>query len=121
MYPATQTVPVGTTIKFSMSAKTYEVHTATFGPGNPETEPKSYLGDLASHFANDPVFPSQARLPERSAAGRSGGPDPDAPRQRVLEHAAPRRRQGDAAADVERGDVRAHQARTPSTAWSTRS
>ena len=63
MYPATQTVPVGTTIKFSMSAKTYEVHTATFGPGNPETEPTSYLGDLANHFANDPVFPSQAVYP----------------------------------------------------------
>ena len=39
-----------------MSAKTYEVHTATFGPGNPETEPTSYLGDLAAHFASDPVF-----------------------------------------------------------------
>ena len=63
MYPATQTVPVGTTIKFSMSAKTFDVHTATFGPGNPETEPTSYLGDLANHFANDPVFPSQAVYP----------------------------------------------------------
>ena len=37
MYPATQTVTPGTTIKFSMSAKTYEVHTATFGPGDPES------------------------------------------------------------------------------------
>ena len=63
MYPATQTVPAGTTITFSMSAKSYEVHTATFGPGNPETEPTSYLGDLANHFANDPVFPSQAVYP----------------------------------------------------------
>ena len=63
MYPATQTVPPGTTIKFSMSAKSYEVHTATFGPGNPETEPTSYLGDLAKHFAEDPVFPSQAVYP----------------------------------------------------------
>jgi plastocyanin len=63
MYPATQTVPVGTTIKFSMSARTYEDHTATFGPGNPETEPTSYLGDLAKHFAEDPVFPSQGIYP----------------------------------------------------------
>ena len=102
MYPATQTVTAGTTIKFSMSAKTYEVHTATFGPGNPETEPTSYLGDLAEHFANDPGVPLGGRLPQRSAAGRSSGPDPDAPRQRVLELRHPRRRQGDAAAAVER-------------------
>ena len=32
-----------------------------------------------------PGVPVAGRLPERSAAGRSGGPDPDAPRQRVLE------------------------------------
>ena len=63
MYPATQTVPVGTTIKFSMSAKSFEDHTGTFGPGNPETEPTSYLGDLAKHFAEDAVFPSQAVYP----------------------------------------------------------
>ena len=63
MYPATQTVPVGTTIKFSMSAKTFDVHTATFGPGNPETEPTSYLGDLAKRFGEDQPFPSQAVYP----------------------------------------------------------
>jgi plastocyanin len=63
MYPATQTVPVGTTITFSMSAKTFDVHTATFGPGNPETEPTSYLGDLAKRFGEDQPFPSQAVYP----------------------------------------------------------
>ena len=63
MYPATQTVPVGSTVNFSMSAKSYEDHTATFGPGNPDNEPTSYLGDLATHFANDPVAPSQAAYP----------------------------------------------------------
>ena len=41
------------TITFSMSAKSFEDHTATFGPGNPETEPTSYLGDLAKHFAEE--------------------------------------------------------------------
>jgi plastocyanin len=60
MYPVTQTVPIGTTIKFSMSAKSVEVHTATFGPGDPEKAPTSYLGDLAKRFADDPVAPSQA-------------------------------------------------------------
>jgi plastocyanin len=63
MFPATQTVPVGTTVKFSMSAKSLEDHTATFGPGDPENEPTSYLGDLAGHFANDPVLPSQGVYP----------------------------------------------------------
>jgi plastocyanin len=63
MLPATQTVPVGTTLNFAMSAKSFDVHTATFGPGNPETQPTSYLGQLAAHFANDPVSPSQAIYP----------------------------------------------------------
>jgi plastocyanin len=63
MYPATQTVAVGTTVKFSMSAKSFEDHTGTFGPGNPETEPTSYLGDLAKHFAEDPTIPSQGAYP----------------------------------------------------------
>jgi plastocyanin len=63
MFPATQTVPVGTTLKFSMAAKSYDVHTATFGPGDPEKEPTSYLGDLEKHFAEDQVAPSQALYP----------------------------------------------------------
>jgi plastocyanin len=63
MLPATQTVPAGTTLKFSMSAKSVEDHTATFGPGDPEKEPTSYLGDLAKHFAEDPVIPSQGAYP----------------------------------------------------------
>jgi plastocyanin len=63
MLPATQTVPVGTTLKFSMSAKSFDVHTATFGPGDPENQPTSYLGQLAKHFAEDPVAPSQAAYP----------------------------------------------------------
>jgi plastocyanin len=66
MFPATQTVPVGTTLTLSMSAKTVDVHTATFGPGNPETEPTSYLGDLAKHFAEDPLVPSQAAYPSEA-------------------------------------------------------
>jgi plastocyanin len=67
MYPATQTIPVGTTIKFSMSAKSLEDHTATFGPGDAEKEPTSYLGDLAKHFADDQVAPSQAIYPSEPA------------------------------------------------------
>jgi plastocyanin len=59
MLPATQTVPVGTTLKFSMSALTFEDHTATFGPGDPEHEPSSYLGKLAAGF-DQSVFPPEA-------------------------------------------------------------
>jgi plastocyanin len=63
MLPATQTVPVGTTLKFQMTAGTREVHTATFGPGDPEKEPNSYLGQLAAAFLppiprGDAVYPS---------------------------------------------------------------
>ena len=74
-------------------------------PATPRTSRTSYLGDLANRFADDRCSP-RGRLPERSAAGRSRGPDPDAPRQRVLEHAAPGRSSRDAAAGVELGDVR---------------
>jgi plastocyanin len=63
MFPATQTVAAGTTVKFSMSAKSLDVHTATFGPGDPENQPTSYLGDLAKRFAEDPIAPSQAAYP----------------------------------------------------------
>ena len=62
MLPATQTVPVGTTLKFSMSALTFEDHTATFGPGDPEHDPSSYLGMLAASF-NSPVFAPAAVYP----------------------------------------------------------
>ena len=59
MFPATQTVPIGTTLKFSMSALTFEDHTATFGPGDPEHDPGSYLGQLAAGF-DQSVFPPEA-------------------------------------------------------------
>ena len=56
MFPATQTVKVGTTVTFSMSAKTREVHTAAFGP-------QAYLMNLANSFAGpapdaNAVYPS---------------------------------------------------------------
>ena len=42
-----------------MAKATYEVHTATTGPGDPEKEPTSYLGALAASF-NGPAFDSAA-------------------------------------------------------------
>ena len=47
-YPATSTVPVGTTVTFQMPVGSTEAHTATTGPGNPESAPDSYLGKLAA-------------------------------------------------------------------------
>ena len=60
MLPATLTVPAGTTVTFAMSPKSFEVHTATFGPGNPETEPTSYLGKIAASFEGAAARPEAA-------------------------------------------------------------
>jgi len=64
MLPETLTVPIGTTVDFTMSRPSFEVHTATFGPGDPEKEPNSYIGQLAASFEGaefDPraTYPSQ--------------------------------------------------------------
>jgi len=58
--PDALTVPIGTTVTFRMHPASYDIHTATTGPGNPETEPDSYLGQLAKKFADEPVPPGQA-------------------------------------------------------------
>jgi plastocyanin len=50
MLPAVKTVTPGTTVRFAMSPRSYDAHTATFGPGNPLTEPDSYLGKIAASF-----------------------------------------------------------------------
>jgi plastocyanin len=60
--PSALTVPTGTTVTFRMNAST-EIHTATVGPGNPEKEPQSYLGQIEAGLQGpvlDPrgVFPS---------------------------------------------------------------
>jgi plastocyanin len=61
--PATLSVPTGTTVNFRMPAKS-EIHTATAGPGDPEKEPSSYLGQIETGLQGavlDPrgVYPSQ--------------------------------------------------------------
>ena len=62
--PDALTVPSGTVLRFRMSPGTKDVHTATTGPGNPETEPDSYLGQVAAGFNAVPfdpraVYPSE--------------------------------------------------------------
>jgi plastocyanin len=63
--PSTLTVAPGTTVNFRMSPGTKDVHTATTGPGNPEQDPNSYLGQVAAGFNSVPfdpraVYPSEA-------------------------------------------------------------
>ena len=58
--PDALTVGVGTSVTFRMHQASYDIHTATAGPGNPESEPNSYLGQLAKKFADEPVPPGQA-------------------------------------------------------------
>jgi plastocyanin len=62
--PDTLTVPVGTTVTFSMSPGSFETHTATAGPGDYLTDPTSYIGAIADSFnlaQFDPrgVYPSE--------------------------------------------------------------
>lgn len=69
--PASLTVPVGTTVTFRMRSGDFETHTATTGPGNPEKDPKSYLGALTASLESptarqDALYPSD--MPPAPAA-----------------------------------------------------
>jgi plastocyanin len=55
MVPGKLTVNPGDTVNFRMSKGSFEEHSATFGPGNPETQPDSFLGKLAGGI-NPPTF-----------------------------------------------------------------
>jgi plastocyanin len=66
MLPAKVSIPAGQSLQFRMTEGSFEAHTATFGPGNPETEPDSYLGQIAKTFEGAPqidprgIYPSEA-------------------------------------------------------------
>jgi plastocyanin len=60
--PSDITVPAGGTVKFRMSPGSVEDHTATTGPGDPLSEPESYLGTLAKSYES-PVFDPAAVYP----------------------------------------------------------
>lgn len=62
MLPDRLTVPVGTTVTFRLPTGSTEVHTATFGPGDPIREPNSYLGQIASSIQGV-VFDPRATYP----------------------------------------------------------
>jgi plastocyanin len=67
--PETLTVPVGTTVTFTMSPKTFEDHTATAGPGNPESDPNSFLGKMAASFESPQIDPAAAYPSDPPTAG----------------------------------------------------
>jgi plastocyanin len=64
--PGTINVNLGDTLTFRMSPGSFEGHTATTGPGNPNTEPTSYLGQLAGSFMGPGPFPGQATYPSEA-------------------------------------------------------
>jgi plastocyanin len=53
--PGTINVHVGDTVSFRMTKGSFETHTATTGPGDPDKEPNSYLGQLAASFEGNPA------------------------------------------------------------------
>jgi plastocyanin len=59
--PSNLTVPSGTTVTFRMPARS-EIHTATSGPGDPEKEPNSYLGQIVASLQS-PTFDPRAVYP----------------------------------------------------------
>jgi plastocyanin len=61
--PNAVTVPTGTTLRFRMSPGSFDVHTATAGPGNPEQDQSSYLGQLSKSIQEDQVFDPRAAYP----------------------------------------------------------
>ncbi len=67
-FPRTLAVAAGTTVTFSMAEASREVHTATTGPGDPEKQPKSYLGVIASSL-NSPAFDPRAVYPSDTPPG----------------------------------------------------
>jgi plastocyanin len=67
--PSALTVPTGTVVTFRMNAST-EIHTATIGPGNPESEPQSYLGQVAAGL-NQPVFDPRPVFPSEPPGARA--------------------------------------------------
>jgi plastocyanin len=65
MLPGKKIVKVGTTVTFMMSPKSFEAHTATFGPG-PAEDPASYLGGIAKTFEGAPVLDARGVYPSEA-------------------------------------------------------
>ncbi|MDX6655561.1 MAG: hypothetical protein QOH62_354 [Solirubrobacteraceae bacterium] len=67
--PAATTVPVGTTLTYAMPTRSWDIHTASFGPDNPETPtPTGYLGTLVASL-NTPVIDQAVVYPSDPPPG----------------------------------------------------
>jgi plastocyanin len=55
-FPGTLSVAVGTTVTFTMPRFSLAAHTATTGPGNPLTQPDSFLGRISASIRESPTF-----------------------------------------------------------------
>jgi plastocyanin len=64
MFPGTLHAKVGQTITFRMTNGSFEDHTATFGPGNPN-DPSTFLGQLAGSFTSPAIDPRAVYPSER--------------------------------------------------------
>jgi plastocyanin len=73
-FPSTLTVAVGTTLRFEVSPKSYDIHTASTGPGNPEQDPNSYLAQLSASFQSP--TPRQEFIYPSDPPGTSAGLTP---------------------------------------------
>lgn len=60
--PESLTVPVGTVVNFAFKPGGREFHTATTGPGDPEKEPKSYLGAMTAAIGGPPSAVAQPAI-----------------------------------------------------------
>jgi plastocyanin len=74
--PGSLTVPVGTTVNFRMTTGSYEEHTATTGPGNPDQDPNSYLGQIAASFQGPPPFSPLGIYPSEPSGGAAANLTP---------------------------------------------
>jgi plastocyanin len=61
--PGNLTVKAGTTVTFTMTQGSFETHSATFGPGDPEKDPSSYLGQISGSFQGPGPFDPRAVYP----------------------------------------------------------
>jgi plastocyanin len=68
MVPNALTVPTGTTLTFRMSPGSFDVHTATTGPGSPD-EKTTYLGQVEEGFNGQVIDPRGAYPSESPASG----------------------------------------------------
>jgi plastocyanin len=68
MVPSTLTVASGTLVTFRMSPGSFDVHTATTGPGSPDDKP-TYLGQVEEGFNGQIIDPRGAYPSEPPTAG----------------------------------------------------